>query len=316
MLGGIHAALFSDSSRAQSFTAEAKLMGTVARVTTVGGTPELAEQIVEYLHHLDAVWSRFEPHSEISELNKHQGVPFAVSEDTRELVALMIAGHARTLGSFDPTLLPALLDEGYTSSLVNPDKTTVLPAHSLGRGDPQGIHITGNTITLPRGTTLDSGGAGKGFAADRAAVWARGKGALGVLVDVGGDVRVSGLSPRADSWRLAIEHPQDSTHRLSVVALADSGVATSTTTKRRFSVEGRETHHLIDPQTLRSSESDVNQATVIAPTAADAEIATKIAFSRNYAALFAYANRHSYQAGCLLNTGEWLTTKGWPQANA
>lgn len=316
MLGGIHAALFSDSSQAQSFSAEAKLMGTMARVTTVGGTSELPRQIVDQLHHFDAIWSRFEPHSEISELNNHQDVPFAVSEDTRELVELMIRGHALTQGAFDPTLLPALLGEGYTSSLVNPEKTTVLPAHSLDRGDPQGIHITGNTITLPRGTTLDSGGAGKGFAADRAAGWARRQGALGVLVDVGGDVRVNGVSPRGDSWRLAIEHPEDPTHRLSAVAVGDSGVATSTIAKRRFSVEGRETHHLIDPDTLRSSQSDVNQATVIAPTAGEAEIATKIAFSRDSAALFAYANRHSFQAGCLLKSGEWLTTKGWPETDA
>ncbi len=69
------------------------------------------------------------------------------------------------------------------------------------------IDIDGSQVTLHRGTTVDSGGVGKGLAADLAVEFALKAGALGALVEVGGDVRVGGVSPRSDSWRLAIEDP-------------------------------------------------------------------------------------------------------------
>jgi len=141
-------------------------------------------------------------------------------------------------------------------------------------------------------------------------------GALGALIEVGGDLRVEGLSPRADMWRLAIENPYDRSLRLSVVELRHQGLATSTVTKRRFEVEGRETHHIIDPTTLRSANSDTVQASVIAPTAAQAEMWTKVAFVHGSQRLLAFARHHGFHAGCLLQSGEWVTSAGWPGTDA
>lgn len=312
----IHAALFTDSSQAMVFSAEVKVMGTTARVTTVGGTAKLPEAIIEMLEHLNVLWSRFRDDSEISRLNAAPGSAIEVDPSTRDLIALMIEGHHVTNGAFDPTLLPSLISEGYGTSLVDPENVTHVPSSSLGRGAPEQIIISGNSVTLPRGTTLDSGGAGKGYAADLAVDFAMNQGALGAMVEVGGDLRVRGVSPSAEMWRLAIEHPFDPDRRLSVIELANGGVATSTITKRRFEVDGRPTHHIINPRTGRSAESDVVQATVIAPSARQAEIATKIAFVDGSLALLTFAHKNGYQAGCYTSDGNWTTTKDWPEANA
>ncbi len=291
-------------------------MGTTARITTVGGIDELPRRMMEMLHDFDRQWSRFLADSEISKLNNSPGTPVAVSARTVELVNVMLHGHRITGGAFDPTLLPALLAEGYAASLVNPERVTSLPVGSQRRGSPHGVTVEGLQVTLPTGTTLDSGGAGKGLAADIVAKFARDNGALGAMVEVGGDLRVSGVSPRADSWRLAIEHPMEASRRLSVINVADAGVATSTVSKRRFVVDGRPTHHIIDPRTGLSADSDVLQATVIAPSAAQAEIATKIAFVDGYEKLFAFATHHNYQAACVTRSEQWITTKEWPEADA
>lgn len=314
--GSIQAALFSDSSQARVFTAEGKVMGTTARVTTVGGTAELPQALMAMLDHFNVLWSRFLEDSDISRLNASPGEAIEVDSSTRDLIAHMIQGHHATHGAFDPTLLPALMAQGYSASLVNPENVTHLPPSSRRRGAPQEIIISGTTVTLPVGTTIDSGGAGKGYAADVLAHFAMGEGALGVLVEVGGDLRVMGISPSASAWRLAIEHPYDASRRLSVVALRDGGIATSTVAKRRFEVEGNETHHIINPHTGLSTDSDVVQATVIAPSAGVAEIATKIAFVEGSLALFRYAHTHQYQAGCYTTDGNWTTTKDWPEADA
>ncbi|MTA33403.1 MAG: FAD:protein FMN transferase [Actinobacteria bacterium] len=312
----LHSVLFSEGSGPRSFGAEGKIMGTRAKILTIGGMPELPEQLFEVLRSLEHRWSRFLDASELSVMNMNPGIAHPVSRETQELVHAMQRGHELTRGAFNPTLLPALVAEGYATSLVNPELTTRVHEAARSRGDLGRVEMGSGTITLPLGTMIDSGGVGKGLAADMTVRIAHEAGALGVLVDVGGDLRVSGFSPRGDSWRLAIENPLATAQQLSVIAVVDSGVATSTVTKRRFTSGSLETHHIISPRTLKSTVSDTIQATVVASTAADAEMWTKVAFVDGHRALLDLARRHQFEAGCLLVSGEWVTSPGWPVADA
>ena len=310
------AAMFSDNVSAPVHKADFKVMGTTARITLVGGPPETPERIKGLLEQLERRWSRFRDDSEISLLNNSPQHAGEVSEETKTLFRHMQRGFHLTRGAFDPTILPALVAEGYGESLVNPGARTLVPGGSLRRGDFAGITLEGGRLHLPAGTTLDSGGVGKGLAADMGSELAVNSGALGALVDVGGDVRVCGVSPRADHWRLAIEHPEDPAQRLSIVEITNQGIATSTVTKRRFRVGDRSTHHLIDPRTGQSAESDTVQATVIAGSAAEAEMWTKVAFVHGSETLLRQARREPIEVGCFLRDGRWVTSPGWPESHA
>lgn len=290
-------------------------MGTHARVLTIGGAPDLPARLFEGLKSLEQRWSRFLDSSELSVMNMNPGIPHPVSSESVELLETMKRGHYLTKGAFDPTLLPALVDEGYVTSLVSPHLTTRVHEAARSRGNLDAVEIADGTVTVPRGTMIDSGGVGKGLAADMMARMATEAGALGVLVDVGGDVRVSGFSPRGDAWRLAIEDPFDTARQLSVVTVSEGGVATSTVTKRRFQSGSTDTHHIISPRTLKSTDSDTVQATVVASTAADSEMWTKVAFVDGHRELFELARRRGFEVGCLLVSGEWVTTPGWPVAD-
>lgn len=316
VLGGIHAAITSGEGTLPVYEHTLAVMGTKATITTVGGPEDLPHTVAELLVNLNALWSRFRDDSEISQLNNSPGTPMEVSPETLRLLAQMAWGFSRTKGAFDPTILPALIAEGYDTSLVTPTLTTHIPTQSRLRGSFEEIAINGREVTLPKGTTVDSGGVGKGLAADMAVELALSQGALGALVEVGGDLRVDGLSPRSDMWRLAIENPYDRSQRLSVVELKNQGLATSTITKRRFQVEGRATHHIISPRTLRSAISDTVQASVIAPSASAAEMWTKVAFVDGSKQLLSLARSHGFEAGCLLDTGQWVTSRGWPGTDA
>lgn len=292
------------------------VMGTKARITTVGGPEDLPKKISALLTQLNNLWSRFRDDSEIGVLNNSPGNAVAVSSETLRLLTSMSWGYERTAGAFDPTILPALLAEGYRASLVNPELETHIPPSTRQRGNFAAIDIRDDRVRLPEGTTLDSGGVGKGLAADMAVELAMSEGALGALVEVGGDLRVDGISPRSNLWRLAIENPHDASERLSVVELRNQGLATSTVVKRRFQVGDRQTHHIIDPVTQRSALSDTIQASVIAPTAAEAEMWTKVAFVRGSAVLLSYARSHRFHAACVLSTGDFVTSSGWPATDA
>ena len=71
-----------------------------------------------------------------------------------------------------------------------------------------------------------------------------------MLVNLGGDVSVAGPAP-ADGWGVGIA-PSCSTAPADadvVVALRSGGLATSGTTARTWSRNGRTVHHIVDPWT-------------------------------------------------------------------
>ena len=89
-------------------------------------------------------------------------------------------------------------------------------------------------ITIPRARQLDAGGIGKGLAADMVSAGLMRRGALGVLVNLGGDIRCRGAGPSGD-WRVGIDHP-DGPDLPSVarITLRHGALCTSGVRKRRW----------------------------------------------------------------------------------
>ena len=258
----------------------AQIMGGHFAVTVVGADVEVTQQVISYLHKLEALWSRFIATSEVSQLNSSPGIPVVVSPETITLVKLLIDGSRLTDGLFDPTTLPLTLANGYATSHVDPSRTTVLPSSATWPGDLEGIVVNEvkSTVTLPVGTTLDPGGLGKGLAADLAVDYAMSHGASGALVSASGDVRAAGLSPDGRSWRIGIEHPLEKHIEIAQVHISDGAVVTSSQMTNRWKTDAGETHHIIDTKTGRSAQTEVLSATVVCAQAALGEVLAKLAF--------------------------------------
>jgi len=146
----------------------------------------------------------------------------------------------------------------------------------LGRGD---IIIDGRTVSLPRGVRFDPGGIGKGLAADIVTAELMAGGADGVCIGIGGDLCVDGIGPTGRGWTAAIAHPRTDTP-LCLVGLTAGAVASSTTLKRRWVLNGTVRHHLIDPRTGRPSTSDIAFAAAIAAHGWQAEALAKAVLLR------------------------------------
>lgn len=258
-------------------------MGSDAYVTTIGGSPELVDRGAAIVADLERRWSRFLPSSEISKLNDApRGRPIIVSPVTFDLVVRMVEAWRRTEGAYDPTVLDAVVAAGYDRSF------TALPSDRQDRPDPSsapapgcaGIELDAGmlAITLPAAVSLDPGGLGKGFAADLVASALLAQGARGVLADIGGDIRAAGEGPHHGDWVIDVEDPFEPSAPLLHLAVTDVGVATSSRRRRRWRIGGHEHHHLIDPRTGRSTQTDVVSATVIADEAWLAEAFTKAIF--------------------------------------
>lgn len=225
--------------------------------------------------------SRFDPVSDLSRLNAAGGRWTPVGRRLLEALGLALRAREETGGRFDPTVLPALVAAGYDRSFELLDERAARRAGDWRAGTAVELDARGGRVRLEPGSSVDLGGIGKGYAAGRAldAMLARSPALAGGLVDLGGDIAVSGESPDGGPWLVAVADPRRAGETLALLALDGGGVATSGRDRRRFG-PARSLHHLIDPETGESALVGPLAVTVVAPDPAAAEVhATTLAIA-------------------------------------
>ena len=267
------APLSGPQSASSVLEASFRAMGCASHVVIHGGTADMLVTAEARIRQLESLWSRFVETSDITVANCMPGLPVHVDEDTLAIVARAIVGWRQTDGRFDITMLPRLLNLGYTHSIATSKAAPDVVGSRTGMCGAIEVDFMRGTLTVPPDTALDLGGIGKGFAADVVAEEIIESGAAGALVNIGGDLVVLGRPSAEPSWRLGIENPFDPPNHLACVRVASGGLATSGTTIRNWiSASGERVHHLIDPSTAMPSRAGLSTVTVIGGDAATAEV--------------------------------------------
>lgn len=230
-----------------------------------GGARDAFEAVEAEFERLEQIMSRFRPDSELSRLNRVGALD--VSADLAHVIELALTARERTGGRFDPCVHDALVAAGYdrTFAEVARDAVDTFQDAPVCGGE---VSVDGRRVELEDGARLDLGGIGKGYAAERAADILAAVGPC--LVDAGGDVAVRG----GNAWPVGVVTADG----VVTLALDRGALATSGSDRRRWMRGGAERHHLIDPRTGRSAESDVLRVTVFADDAVDAEVLAKLLF--------------------------------------
>ncbi len=253
-------------------------MGTWCHVITHGGGPYAAEDVQSRVHELARRWTRFEADSELSRLNAAPGRWCRVSTDTRRLAGHAYAGWRYSRGVFDPFVAGRMAEVGYDrdfDDIATPDVPPAAWSRSAVRA-PLEIDVQRSRVRVQPGFELDSGGIGKGLAADFAATEALRRGVRSVLVNLGGDVRCAGSTPEG-GWRISLDDAwRPGTPSNWSIKLAGGAVATSSPLRRAWRyADGSTGHHLLDPRTGRSLQSRYAAVTVVARHGWVAEVLTK-----------------------------------------
>ena len=226
-------------------------MGTTAHVIVLGGSWSLTAVAQRHLEDLDARWSRFRSDSEVSRLNALTGAHVATSAETALLVRRMVEAWELTGGLCDASVHDAVVAAGYDRTfglLARAGSPSAPAADDLVPRVPGmgGVTSGARWVHLPAGTRVDPGAIGKGLAADLVAEELIAAGADGVLVNVGGDLRVAGSGPDG-GWRVAVEGPLGG--HAATLTLVHGAVATTTGARRRWATGSRSpAHHVIDPR--------------------------------------------------------------------
>ena len=242
-------------------------------------------QIEFFLRLLHRKLTRFDESSELCALNSEPGEHCSVSPTLAVAIDAALWAARRSDGMVDPTLVRELERVGYATSRADQPSAGILDALAAAperkparpREDSAwrriSVDAASGTVTRPQGVRLDTGGCGKGLAADLAADRLGGYSTF--VVDSGGDLRLGGEQPV--ERRVRIDHPLDqaAAHEFT---LDRGAVATSGIKTRLWRTETGFAHHLLDPSTGSPAWTGVIQATSLGSTALEAETLAKMAF--------------------------------------
>jgi len=175
------------------------------------------------------------------------------------------------------------------------------------------------TVRVPATVMLDLGATAKALAADRAATRICAAVGCGVLVNLGGDIRVAGETP-PDGWRVGIlddlvfaasDSQAEPAGQGQAVIVRDGGLATSSTRARTWQRGGAHLHHIIVPGTGLPVDSCWRTVSVAAATCVDANTASTAAIVRGERAVRWLEKLH-LPARLVRRDGTTVLTSGWP----
>lgn len=260
--------------------ASLRALGTTATVcvTSPDLLPAARAVLVQELAEVDAACSRFRPDSELTRVNSGAGRPVAVTDRLFEAIKVALSAAAATEGLVDPTIGRALRLAGYDqtfASVRRRDPRSFRARFAVAAGWQRvQVDAERRTVCVPAGCELDLGATAKALAADRIAAAAVAESGSGVLVSLGGDVAVAGQAP-AGGWsiRIADDHDAPLDGSGPAVSISSGGLASSSTSVRRWRAGRTELHHIVDPRTGRPADTPWRTVTVAARSCVEANVA-------------------------------------------
>ena len=298
-------------------TASFPALGTTAEITTVDplALADAIDVLERELAAIDRACSRFREDAEIVRLGCRGGRWTAVSPLLRDAIAAALHAAQATDGAVDPTVGASMRALGWDAdfrvvvSRREPARIELVPAAGWRRVE---LDREASRVRVPAVVEIDLGATAKALAADRAAATAWRATGSSVLVNLGGDVAVAGPAP-AGGWPILVtdDHRAPSVAHGQTVSIAAGGLATSSTTVRRWRTTGGVAHHVLDPRTGSPAAEVWRTASVAAGTCVDANAASTAAIVLGEAAP-AWLHRLGLPARLVRADGRVVLTGAWP----
>jgi thiamine biosynthesis lipoprotein len=270
---------------------------------------------------IDQACSRFRDDSELSRLGAGDGPREGiVSPLLARALATALRAAELTDGAVDPTVGAAVRNAGYNvdfGALPADGEALTLTVSPVPGWRRIRLFPATRRVEIDAGVEVDLGATAKALASDLAAAAAlEAMHGGGVLVSLGGDVSVAG-EPPDEGWHIQIAENSraEITPDGETIAIRAGGVATSSTTVRRWRRGGMELHHIIDPATGLPAAGPWRTVSVVAGTCVDANIAATAAIVRGPAAA-SWLESAGLPARLVDRDGAMTRVGGWPVPGA
>ena len=228
----------------------------------------LRELVESELMLVDGLMSQYRPGSELSQFNRYnETTPFAVSDETFEVLAEAHRISAWTDGAFDITVGPLVEAWGFgvASEMEPPSDAEVEELRSRLGFARLRLNVEAHTVQKDEPLLEgDLSAIAKGYAVDRVAEALELAGFPRYMVEVGGEVRTGGSNDAGTPWRIAVQRPDSHEPSFQMtVPLTNAAMATSGDYRNFYEWEGRRVSHTIDPRTGRPLEHTLASVTVV-----------------------------------------------------
>jgi len=269
-------ALYGCSNKPEVLTISGTKMGTSYHITVIADQlppDDLEQQIEQLLAKVDSSMSTYKKDSEINQFNRLPvGQTMTVSQEFAEVVKISRQIWQLSNGAFDPTIGPLVdlwgfgPDERHES--IPSSKTIELTKAQIGFDY---VVLDEYKLSKTKAVALDLSAVAKGYAVDRVADLLEMLALPNYLVEIGGEIRVSGFNSDGVLWRIAMEQPQLFAEVDRVINITDIAVATSGDYRNYFEKDGVRYSHTIDPLTGKPIVHNLASVTVLTQSCAQAD---------------------------------------------
>lgn len=240
---------------------------------TYQGPQTLKDSILPVLDEVSRSVSVFDKNSLVTQLNDFKEITAdyhltAVYDASKKINRL-------SNGKFDPTVSPLIDAWGF--GLGHQANTDTLAIDSIMNFiGINKTHREGNIIYKDdRRTRFNFSAIAKGYGCDAIGQMFKRNGVENYMIEIGGELTLSGKSPSGENWKIAVDSPSDNLNpgekTALILSLTDVGIATSGN-YRNFRLDGgQKVVHTISPLTGKPFQSSILSATVIATDCMEAD---------------------------------------------
>ncbi|MEQ9309273.1 MAG: FAD:protein FMN transferase [Balneolaceae bacterium] len=297
--------LIENSGYAQGSTYQIKYLTT--------RNQNFEKEIHSIFEEIDNSMSTYIPTSLISEVNKG-GVQVKVDPLFLTVLKRSLEIAKETSGDFDPTVAPIVRLWGFGFDEIRGDVNPEMIEQVKSRTGYERVEIESDNVKVPEGFSLDFNAIAQGFTVDYLADYLESHSISNYMVEVGGEVRTKGLNDKNMLWSIGVDKPQssiDTEDRFQfILELNNASLATSGNYRKYWVDEatGLKYSHTINPHTGAPARNRLLSASIIAPTAMDADAYATVCMVKGLESCTSFLEAKEEIEGYLVFTndaGDW-----------
>jgi FAD:protein FMN transferase len=238
---------------------------------------EINRQVKETLDKVNGQMSTYQKDSELSLFNQNTSTDWVkVSPELYGVIKEALKISQLSNGLFDVTVGPLvnLWGFGPEEMTTNPPDDAVVK-EKLNQIGYQHLKLKEDGTAVKKdmpNVYVDLSGIAKGYGVDQVAALLEHLGVIDYMVEIGGEIRVKGKNNQGQPWQIAVEKPTTERRMIEkILAMTDTGMATSGDYRNYFEVEGVRFSHTIDPRTGRPINHKLASVTVLSETSMEAD---------------------------------------------
>jgi thiamine biosynthesis lipoprotein len=258
-----------------SFTAMANPCEVLCQTDDAGAARAICETVAAEARRIEHKFSRYRADSVVHAINTSCGQPLRLDAETVQLLEFGATLWQLSEGAFDLTSGVLRRAWRFERGAIPPDRSSI--DELLLRVGWQRVRWQPPELALPEGMEIDLGGIGKEYAVDNAISRLTAWSSIPVLVNFGGDLRVSGPPPHERVWQVGIESTVRAGAASHRIQLGAGALATSGQTYKFIEFAGRRYGHIIDARTGWPTPDAPLAVTVAADTCSQAGVFTTLA---------------------------------------